>query len=145
MSHALTKHASATSSIIPVLVSSTMDPQREILTYALLDTQSDSTFMLEDLAMELNVNTQPVHFKLSTKTAVNTVIASKTVSGLHVCGLNSETRIQIQQAYTRDFIPVDKSHIPTKNTALQWPHLSHLANKFPPLQDCEVGLQLWLP
>lgn len=102
MSHALTQHASATSSIIPVLVSSTADPQREILTYALLDTQSDSTFMLEDLAMELNVNTQPVQLKLSTMTAVNTVTASKTVSGLHV-----------QQAYTRDFIPVDKSHIPT--------------------------------
>ncbi|XP_049419820.1 uncharacterized protein LOC125880984 [Epinephelus fuscoguttatus] len=140
MSHALTQHASATSSIVPVLVSSTTDPQREILTYALLDTQSDSTFMLEDLAVELNVNTEPVQLKLSTMTAVNTVIASKTASGLQVRGLNSEAHIQIQQAYTRDFIPVDKSHIPTKNTALKWPHLSNLANKLPSLQDCEVGL-----
>lgn len=79
ISHALTQHAPATSSIIPILVSSTTDPQREILPYALLDTQSNTTFML-DLAIELNLNTQPVQLKLSTMTAVNTVIASKTAS-----------------------------------------------------------------
>lgn len=45
-SHALTRHASATSSIVPVLVSSTGAPEQEILTYALLDTQSDSTYVL---------------------------------------------------------------------------------------------------
>ncbi|KAK0150857.1 hypothetical protein N1851_008021 [Merluccius polli] len=48
--------------------------------------------------------------------------------------------IKVKQAYTRDFIPVDKSHVPTKSTALQWPHLNHLKGKMPPLQDCEVGL-----
>lgn len=46
MTHALTQHTSATSSIVPVLVSSKSEPQREVLTYALLDTQSDSTFIL---------------------------------------------------------------------------------------------------
>nr|XP_043906906.1 uncharacterized protein LOC122785246 [Solea senegalensis] len=140
MAHAITQHASATSSIVPVLVSSATVPQKEILTYALLDTQSDSTFILEDLASELNVDTQSVQLKLSTMTAVNTVIASKTAFGLQVRGLNSDTYVQIKQAYTRDFIPVDKSHIPTKSTALQWSHLKHLSSKLPPLQDCEVGL-----
>lgn len=32
------------------------------------------------------------------------------------------------------------SCIPTKTTALQWPHLRHLASKLPALQDCDVGL-----
>lgn len=95
MSHALTQHASATSSIVPVFVSSTTEPRREILTYALLDTQSDSTFILEDLAKELNVNTQQVHLKLSTMTAVNTVTASQTASGLQVRGFNLEEHVQI--------------------------------------------------
>ncbi|KAL1258159.1 hypothetical protein QQF64_011403 [Cirrhinus molitorella] len=140
MTHALTQHVSATSSIVPVLVSSTTGPKKEILTYALLDTQSDSTFILEDLVAQVNVNTQSVQLKLSTMTAVNTVIASKIVCGLQVRGLNSETYAQLQQTYTRDFIPVEKSHIPTKGTALQWPHLKHLVNKLHPLQDCEVGL-----
>ncbi|KAJ8409951.1 hypothetical protein AAFF_G00209920 [Aldrovandia affinis] len=134
------QRASATSSIVPVLMSSSEEPQREVLTYALLDTQSDSTFILEDLLEELNVDTQPVQLKLSTMTAIDTVIASKSVSGLQVRGLHSEKQIQLRQAYTRNFIPVDKSYIPTKKTALQWPHLKHLANKLPPLQGCEVGL-----
>ncbi|XP_029922895.1 uncharacterized protein LOC115370126 [Myripristis murdjan] len=73
-------------------------------------------------------------------TAVDTIINSKITGGFQIRGLNSEVHVQIQQAYTRDFIPVDKSHIPIKTTALQWPHLSHLANELPPLQDCQVGL-----
>lgn len=35
---------------------------------------------------------------------------------------------------------MDKSYIPTKETALLWPHLRNLADKLPPLQDCDVGL-----
>ncbi|KAI2645699.1 Laminin subunit alpha-5 [Labeo rohita] len=58
----------------------------------------------------------------------------------HARGLNSKTYIQLQQIYIRDSIPVDKSHIATKSTALQWPHLKQLKNKLHPLQDCEVGL-----
>lgn len=136
--HTLMQHTSATSSIVPVLVSSKSEPQREVLTYALLDTQSDSTFILEDIVTELNVDTQSVQLKLSTMTAVDAVIASEIVNGLQICGLTSEFSVQLQQAYTRNFIPIDKSHIPTKATALQWPHLQHLSTKLPPLQDCEV-------
>ncbi|XP_041845165.1 uncharacterized protein LOC121642470 [Melanotaenia boesemani] len=140
MSHTLTRHTSATSCIVPVLLSAAAEPQGEILTYALLDTQSDSTFILADLVSQLNVNTQPLQLKLSTMAAVDTVIASEVARGLQVRGFSSGTQIQLCQAYTRDFIPVDKSHIPTKETALQWPHLKQLANKLQPLQDCEVGL-----
>ncbi|XP_055366070.1 uncharacterized protein LOC129604298 [Betta splendens] len=73
-------------------------------------------------------------------TAADTVITSKIACGLQIRGFNTGTSIQLQQAYTRNFIPVDKSHIPTTKTALQWPYLKHLANQLPPLQDCEVGL-----
>ncbi|XP_039907300.1 uncharacterized protein LOC120746094 [Simochromis diagramma] len=140
MSHTSTQRVSATSSIVPVFVSSVQEPHREILTYALLDTQSDSTFVLDDILDKLNVDVQPVKLKLSTMTAIDTVISSKSVHGLQVRGLHSESCIQLQQAYSRDFIPVDKSYIPTKETALLWPHLRSLANKLPPLQDCDVGL-----
>ncbi|CAI5683011.1 unnamed protein product [Oreochromis niloticus] len=140
MSHTSTQRISATSSIVPVFVSSVQEPHREILTYALLDTQSDSTFVLDDILDKLNVDVQPVKLKLSTTTAIDTVISSKSVHGLQVRGLHSESCIQLQQAYSRDFIPVDKSYIPTKETALLWPHLRSLAEKLPPLQDCDVGL-----
>lgn len=140
VSHTSTQSASATSNIVPVFVSSIQQPQQEVLTYAILDTQSDSTFILDDLVDRLNVDAQSVKLKLSTMTAIDTIIASKNVRGLQVRGLNSDNYINLQQAYTRDFIPVDKSYIPTKKTALLWPHLKHLADKLPPLQDCDVGL-----
>ncbi|XP_057716613.1 uncharacterized protein LOC130931672 [Corythoichthys intestinalis] len=140
VSHISTQHTSATSSIVPVFVSSVQEPHREVLTYAMLDTQSDSTFVLEDVLDKLSVNVQPVNLKLSTMTAIDTIIPSKCVHGLQIRGLNSEILIQIQKAYSRDFIPVDKSYIPTKETALLWPHLKTLACKMPPLQDCDIGL-----
>ncbi|KAK7909491.1 hypothetical protein WMY93_014175 [Mugilogobius chulae] len=140
VSHMSTQRTSATSSIVPVFVSSVQEPQREVLTYAILDTQSDSTFVLDDVLEKLNVNAQPVKLKLSTMTAIDTIISSKTIKGLQVRGLYSESCIQLQQAYSRDFIPVDKSYIPTKETALLWPHLRTLADKLPPIQDCDIGL-----
>ncbi|XP_013873851.1 uncharacterized protein LOC106524553, partial [Austrofundulus limnaeus] len=140
MTHVLTRKTSATSSIVPVFVSAASEPQKEILTYALLDTQSDSSFILGDLASELNVDKQPVQLKLSTMTSVDTVVASRLASNLQVRSFDSDAHVKIKQAYSRDFIPVDKSHIPTRETALQWPHLKGLANQLQPLQDCEVGL-----
>ena len=140
VSHTSTQRASATSSIVPVFVSSTQEPHREVLTYAILDTQSDSTFVLADVIDKLNVDAQPVKLKLSTMSAIDTIISSKIVHGLQVRGLNSENYTQLHQAYSREFIPVDKSYIPTKETALSWDHLRHLADKLPPLQDCDVGL-----
>lgn len=84
VSYASTQYAPAISNIVPVLVSSVQEPQKEVLTYALLDTQSDSTFILEDLLEDLNVEPQPVKLKLSTMTAVNTVLSSKSIRGLQV-------------------------------------------------------------
>lgn len=140
LSHAVTQSSSSTSNIVPVFLSPVKEPHRELLTYTLLDTQSDSTFILEDLLKKLNVNASSVQLKLSTMTAVNTIIASKIAHGLQIRGIHSETHVQLDKAYSRDFIPVDRSHIPTDKTALQWSHLRHLADKLSPLQDCEVGL-----
>ncbi len=83
-SHTSTQRASATSNIVPVFVSSVQEPHREILTYAILDTQSDSTFVLEDVLDKLNVDVQPVKLTLSTMTAIDTIISSKSVHGLQV-------------------------------------------------------------
>lgn len=53
-------------------MSSPAKHEKEILTYALLDTQSNSNFNLGDLVNEINVDTQSV--QLNTMTAVDTVI-----------------------------------------------------------------------
>lgn len=62
--------------------------------------------------------------------------------GLMVRGFQLNERLKINNAYTRDFIPADRSHIPTRETALAWPHLREVADKVAPLQSCDVGLLL---
>ncbi|WAQ94116.1 hypothetical protein MAR_006587 [Mya arenaria] len=73
-------------------------------------------------------------------TSQHTVIESSRVCGLKVRGFNSPDYASINQAHSRDFIPVDRSHIPNVDTVKTWPHLAPIADEIPPLQSCDVGL-----
>lgn len=129
-----------TSSIVPVWVSSTKQPDKEVLVYALLDTQSDTTFVLEEVAQDLDTKKENAHLQLSTMSSRSTVIPCQKLMNLQVRGYDLHKRIQLPPLFTREFIPADRSHIPTSETVLKWPHLQELANKIPPQLDCEVGL-----
>lgn len=63
------KSKGCTSSVIPVYVSTVDEPENERLVYALLDTQSDTTFILKDTAQSLNAMSEPVKLKISTITS----------------------------------------------------------------------------
>lgn len=52
--------------------------------------------------VELNVTTRALQLKLSTMTAINTVIPSQSVCGLQVRGFYHENYLQLRQAYTRE-------------------------------------------
>ncbi|KAL6481772.1 hypothetical protein MHYP_G00098520 [Metynnis hypsauchen] len=129
-----------TSSVIPVWVSSIKQPEQEVLVYALLDTQSDTTFILDEVAQDLNTKKESVTLQLSTMSARSTVIPCQKLMNLQVRGYNSEKRIPLPSVFTREFIPANRLHIPTSETARKWPHLEQLADKIPPPLDCEVGL-----
>ncbi|KAL4217997.1 hypothetical protein ACF0H5_022735 [Mactra antiquata] len=131
-----------TSMIVPVWLSLESAPDREILTYALLDTQSDTSFIHEDAATGLNAHGVPTKLSLSTMSSEKTIVQSKGIKGLMVRGFHSNERLKINYAYTSNFIPVDRSHIPTRETALSWPHLKDIADNVAPLQSCDVGLLL---
>lgn len=129
-----------TAAIIPVWLSSTSQSAREVLVYALLDSQSDTTFVLSDVADTLETDKEQVKLRLSTMTARTTVVSSQKVSNLQVRGFYSSKRISLPPVYTREFIPANRTHIPTGETAKAWSHLEHLQDEIAPLQDCEVGL-----
>ncbi|XP_048020447.1 uncharacterized protein LOC125251470 [Megalobrama amblycephala] len=129
-----------TSMIVPVWVSTERNPAFEKLVYALLDTQSDTVFVDRDLSNKLQADSCPVRLKLTTMTAKDVVMPSEKVSGLKVRGFSSPVVLNLPPAYTKDSIPVNRTHIPTCDTARHWKHLSTIADKIPPLQDCEVGL-----
>nr|XP_054599707.1 uncharacterized protein LOC129164253 [Nothobranchius furzeri] len=129
-----------TSTIIPVWLSTISNPEHEILLYALLDSQSDTTFVLEEKAEALDAEKTCVQLKLSTMSSKDTLVPSQRLFGLQVRGFYSSRRIPLPVTYTREFIPANLSHIPTQRTARAWPHLQHLAEEIAPLIECEVGL-----
>ena len=134
------ENARGTSMIVPVWVSSAETPSKEVLTYALLDTQSDSTFILDNTTRSISAHCEPVRLKLSTMTSASSMIDCSAVTNILVRGMSSSNRIQIPRSYTRDFIPVDKSHNPTADTARRWSHLYSIIHEIAPLQNCGVGM-----
>ena len=99
-----------TSAILPVWLSSTTCPEEEVLVYALLDSQSDSTFILSEVADKLKANKDQIKLKLTTMTATSTV-NSQRVNNLQVRGFYSRKKISLPPAYTREFIPANRAHI----------------------------------
>lgn len=129
-----------TSMIVPVWVSTSDNQFKEVLTYAMLDNQSDATFILEDLAKSIGCKATEVKLKLTTMVSQSSLVDSSAVQNLNVRGMHSSTRIKIPLSYTREFIPGDATQIPTNDTAVNWPHLMCIADDLPALQDCKIGL-----
>ncbi|XP_057686666.1 uncharacterized protein LOC130912537 [Corythoichthys intestinalis] len=130
----------STSMIVPVWVSSEQHSSMERLVYALLDTQSDTVFIDRDVSNSLQTKSTPIRLKLTTMLGKDAVVPSERVSGLKVRGYNSSETIELPPAYTKDCIPVNRSHIPTCETARHWNHLKELVNEIPSQLECEVGL-----
>ncbi|KAK7882990.1 hypothetical protein WMY93_029164 [Mugilogobius chulae] len=129
-----------TSMIVPVWMSSVNAPDSETLVYALLDAQSTHTFVDQEVCEKLQVASEPVQLKLATMVKRDSIVKSQRVQGLKIRGFYSDINIELPPAYTRDFIPLERAHIPTCQTARKWQHLANLASEMPPLMDCAVGL-----
>lgn len=123
--------------ILPVYVTGVTG--HEIMTYALIDTQSDSTFVSDKLAESLGSGIR-CNLSVSTMTTHNQVIKSTKYQQIKVRGFNSDRSLVIPAAFSRPSIPVNRSHIPTPDLARGWAHLESIADKIAPLQSCEVGL-----
>ena len=127
--------------VLPVYVSSIDDPANKILVYALLDTQSNTTFILEDVANDLNVTKshQSASLHLTTMTST-TVVKCKQYERLQIRGLDSSSTIPLPTSYSRNEIPGDMSQIATKDKVRHYPHLQCIQDKLHDLQDCKIGL-----
>lgn len=126
-------HSRNSSMIVPVRFSSVNKPNIEQVVYALLDTQSDSTFTDKEVVNDLQTDRHPVKLKLTTMLGENMIVESERVSGCRVRGYNSPVHIDLPHIDTRDYIPANRSHIPTHETAKQWPHLREITGQMPPI------------
>ena len=132
--------SSNTTNVIPVRISTKETPQVEKLVYALLDTQSDSSFIEENLCSQLAAATEPCKLKVTTLLGKDVTVDCQKASSLRVRGYTSTRVIDLPPTYTRDSIPLDKEHIPTCETAKKWDHFKSITVKIPPLLDIDIGL-----
>ncbi|PIK59809.1 hypothetical protein BSL78_03264 [Apostichopus japonicus] len=132
--------ANMSSLILPVYISHKGNPNKEILTYAMLDTQSDTTFVTECVCEALGVKGTRTQLALSTMISQNHVVNSNRVEGLIVRGHDSSNVIPLPMSYTRYAIPVNRTHIPSPVIAQQWPYLKEIANNLMPVAECDIGL-----
>ena len=132
------KELDLTTMIVPVRVYSNTS-NAWTTTYALQDSQSDSTFILDSVADELDLKLENIDLRLSTIIST-TDITTRKVDGITISGINNYKKIFIKTAYTRNTLRVNRSHIPTTNTAAPWSHLHSLRDKIPELQNIEIGM-----
>ena len=126
--------------VVPVYVSSSQNSQTEILTYALLDMQSDVSFIDTGLMHKLNVGSVDTKLLLSTMTADKMMMCCKVVSGLVVRAYNDNQCIDLPPMYTHDNIPADENCIPTPSLADAWPYLKPMAGELMPKGKFGIGL-----
>jgi hypothetical protein len=98
-------NVSKSTMVVPVYVKHCHNPDQEILTYALLDTQSDTSFVTDDVIQCLGVEGVDTTLCLSAMTSDNMQIQCKKIKGLSVRGYNCDTVIQLPPVFTRDQIP----------------------------------------
>ena len=128
------------SMIVPVYISHCSNPAREVLTYAMLDGQSDSSFITEGTAKTLGLMGKEVRLSLSTMTASDRVVKCTRFAGLEVRSYDGEQKIALPQLYSRKIIPVNRQHIPDRDMIRGWPYLEPLKNKLAPKLDSDVGI-----
>ncbi|XP_057678097.1 uncharacterized protein LOC130907254 [Corythoichthys intestinalis] len=129
-----------TSMIVPVWLSGASNNGHEILVYALLDTQSSNTFIVQDICEKIQAVTEPVKLKLTTMTDRGSVVQSQRVDGLKVRGYFSQEYIDLPTTYTRDYMPLEQNSIPTRETTKLWAHLQNISKEMPELLDCPAAL-----
>ena len=130
---------SMTSMIIPVELYHKDHPEVKTRVYAMLDTQSDATFVLESTAEKLAAPYNSTELKLTTMTSTASTQCRK-FEDLFIQGIHESQSIKLPSTYSRTHFPANKSHIPTKQTAEKWRHLQSIQNEIPELLDCEIGL-----
>lgn len=128
------------SMVVPVFLSQRDNPNMERLVYAMLDSQSDTTFILNDTCDALGLVGPKVTLLLSTMSHKDIKVESSKIGGLVIRGFDSTVKIHLPDTFTREVIPANRAHIPSPEMAKHWPHLKGIADKLMPVADCEVGL-----
>ena len=129
------------SMIVPVWLSHRGNQSNERLVYALLDDQSDTTFVRDEALRSLGISGPETHLLLSTMHATDKLIKTMRIEDLVIQDFSRQVTLQLPKAFSREVIPARREQIPRPEYALQWPHLKKIADQIAPYRnDVEIGL-----
>ena len=111
------------SMIIPCWVQNEEIPGKEIISYCILDDQSNTCFVSNRLKEKLGLIGQPTNLTLSTIHKSNTLIPTEKVTNLRIQSLDRTVSINVPQIFSRDTIPASRQQIPTADVVQKWEHL----------------------
>ena len=133
--------AQISSMIVPVWLHHRDNSEREVLVYALLDDQSDTTFVSQSALDSIGAKGPETQLSLSTMHADSEIIQSHRVDGLVIDDLQRDIQIRLPRTFSCTSIPVRRSQIPRPEMADKWPHLANLASDIAAYHhDVEVAL-----
>ena len=119
--------------IVRVWVSSSNDYQC-VLTYALIDCQSNASFITDQLRETLKVDGVESHLRLSIMHK-DDLIECKKVQCLVVTDFQRQVSIPLPKVYTRNSRPYKPSQFPKPEVAMQWNHLNRIVSELMPSRD----------
>ncbi|KAB7499740.1 hypothetical protein Anas_13690 [Armadillidium nasatum] len=118
--------------ILPIWVHSHDFTERRVLTYAMLDHQSNTSFINKDsLFKRLNLDGSPVDLSIKTISGTEFTKSVK-CKNLILQGLRSKERLHLRSSYVREDIAADKESIPNKEIATTYKHLHEIYDKIEP-------------
>lgn len=127
--------------IVPVWVRPEGDPSKEILQYAVLDDQSNVSFITRKLCNSLGLQGTPATLSLTTMQDADVAEDTNRVSGVEVLDYHKEHTIKLPALYAWKQISADPSQIPKPEVAQKWDHLERIAENIIPYQPgIEISL-----
>ncbi|XP_063860018.1 uncharacterized protein LOC135100737 [Scylla paramamosain] len=130
--------------IVPVWLHNVSNEESKVLVYALLDEQSDASFIKESILNKLGVSGPSVSLNIHTISGKQITDSIK-IHGLKVRGYNEEVEISIPSAYSTENISAGRSQIPRPETAFDWPHLKAISDKLMKYDpNVDIGLLIGL-
>ncbi|CAB4036417.1 Hypothetical predicted protein, partial [Paramuricea clavata] len=126
--------------ILPVWICHKDNPEKKIMTYAVLDDQSDTCFVTDSVCDQLEIEGPETVIELGTMHVVEDIRTQK-IRGLIVSSEDKSVDVPLPKAYSRGNIPARRDQIPRVEMAINWSHLSQIANEITEYRD-DLGIGL---
>ena len=118
-----------------------LDSTDSFTCYALLDNQSNASYVLSEVCQSLGVKGKPCSLTIDTLSGRNHTFDCERMYGLEVAPLSADNWEPIRCAYTKDFIAA-RDVLPTPDFIKEFDHLTAIASELHPPLDLPVGLLL---